>query len=64
MFNRNKKKEEQPVLIRLLDSIYKELEGLHKQIGEILITLHKNGCLTTEQAKQLLYEDKKEEPKT
>ena len=64
MFNRKKKKEEQPVLIRLLDSIYKELEAIHKQIGEILVTLHANGCLTTEQAKQLLIAGQKEEPKT
>lgn len=64
MFNRKKKKEEQPVLIRLLDSIYKELEDLHKQIGELLIALSKNGCLTAEEAKRILYIEKKEEPKT
>ena len=63
MFNRKKKKEEQPVLIRLLDSIYDELESLNRQIGELLITLTQNGCLTTDQAKELLYANKKEEPK-
>ena len=60
---KKKKKEERPVLIRLLDSIYEELETIHKQIGELLIALHNNGCLTAEQAKEILYAEKKEEQK-
>lgn len=62
MFNRKKKKEEQPVLIRILKSTNAELECIHRQIGELLIALNKNGCLTAEQAKQILYTEKREEP--
>lgn len=63
MFNRKKKKEEKPALISVLDSIYAELESLERQIAELLITLTQNGCLTTDQAKELLNANKKEEDK-
>lgn len=45
------KKEKTPsVELLVLDQIYKELEQMHRQIGDLTVALYKNGTLTVEQA--------------
>jgi hypothetical protein len=45
------KKEKTPSIeMQILDGIYKELEKIQRQIGDLTVTLYHNGHLTAEQA--------------
>lgn len=45
------KKEKMPSIeLQVLDGIYKELEKIQRQIGDLTVALYHNGHLTAEQA--------------
>lgn len=59
------KKEKTPSIeLQVLDGIYKELEKIQRQIGDLTVALYKNGSLTAEQALAIINQrtPREEEP--
>ena len=50
------------IQLQILANVYKELEQIQKQIGELTVALRQNECITYEQAKKIINMMTQEDP--